>query len=96
MIYKALGVPPVVDPSGPAELRPLSLTMTLPKNSVINAKRQSVLVYNRFSRANFPNAIGWNLPSAGQSQGSSSDLDLSRRLPGEPEILPLRDRANVV
>ncbi|KAL2012511.1 hypothetical protein VTN00DRAFT_36 [Thermoascus crustaceus] len=94
LIYKVSGVPPVIDSSGPAELRPLSLNMSLPKNSALSTKRQSILVYNRFSRANFPSAIGWNLPLAARSQ--DSDLSYSRSGPDEPETLPLRDRTNMV
>ncbi|KAI1912014.1 hypothetical protein LOZ53_002315 [Ophidiomyces ophidiicola] len=62
LINKALGVIPIVDPSGPAEIRPLSLHMQLPKNSAVNNKRQSIMAYNRFSRANYPEDVGWEIP----------------------------------
>ncbi|KAG2411927.1 hypothetical protein HFD88_009483 [Aspergillus terreus] len=62
-IYKVMGVPPVVDPSGPAEIRPLSANEPLPKNSFLNSKRRSVMLYNRFSRSNYPEDIGWDIPS---------------------------------
>lgn len=58
-----MGVPPVVDPSGPAEIRPLSANEPLPKNSFLNSKRRSVMLYNRFSRSNYPEDIGWDIPS---------------------------------
>ncbi|KAH8431978.1 putative plasma membrane antiporter [Aspergillus melleus] len=61
-IYTAAGVPPVVDPSGPAEIRPLSANQALPKNSYMNAKRRSIMLFNRFSRANYPGNLGWELP----------------------------------
>ncbi|PLB45321.1 Na(+)/H(+) antiporter 1 [Aspergillus steynii IBT 23096] len=61
-IYTAAGVPPVVDPSGPAEIRPLSANQALPKNSYLNAKRRSIMLFNRFSRANYPGNLGWELP----------------------------------
>lgn len=63
VIYKVAGVSPVVDPSGPAEIRPLSANQALPKNSYPNAKRRSILLFNRFSRSNYPENIGWELPS---------------------------------
>lgn len=53
LIYKSLGVNPVVDKEGPTEVRRLSRTMSLPKNSSVDPKRRdSVTVYNRFSRPN--------------------------------------------
>ncbi|KAF9892601.1 hypothetical protein FE257_001003 [Aspergillus nanangensis] len=44
LIYKFLGVPPVVDPSGPTEVRPLSANQSLPSNSFLNSKRRSCLL----------------------------------------------------
>lgn len=37
--------------------------MQLPKNSAVNNKRQSIMAYNRFSRANYPSNTGWDLPT---------------------------------
>ncbi|THC92941.1 hypothetical protein EYZ11_007584 [Aspergillus tanneri] len=62
LIYKLAGVPPVIDPSGPAEIRPLSRNEVLPKNSYVNVTRRSVMLFNRFSRSNYPSNIGWELP----------------------------------
>ncbi|KAE8159214.1 Na(+)/H(+) antiporter 1 [Aspergillus tamarii] len=59
LVYKVTGMPAVVDPSGPAEVRPLSANMALPKNSYLHSRRRSVLLYNRFSRSNFPEGFGW-------------------------------------
>ncbi|RMJ28006.1 Plasma membrane antiporter [Aspergillus sp. HF37] len=62
IIYKIAGVPPVVDPSGPAEVRPLSANMVLPKNSFVHGRRRSVMMYNRFSRSRQPEQNGLELP----------------------------------
>ncbi|PGH12720.1 hypothetical protein AJ79_04080 [Helicocarpus griseus UAMH5409] len=51
IIYKFAGVNPIVDSAGPVEIRPLSRRMSLPKNSTQNEKRNSVTVYNQFSRS---------------------------------------------
>lgn len=61
-IYKVTGVTPVVDPSGPAEVRPLSANIALPKNSFVHGRRRSIIMYNRFSRSRYPEQIGWELP----------------------------------
>ena len=63
-VYKIKGVPPVVDPSGTAEIRPLSANMPLPKNSFLHGRRRSIVMYNRFSRSRHPEQIGWELPVA--------------------------------
>ncbi|KAL1614155.1 hypothetical protein SLS56_012176 [Neofusicoccum ribis] len=47
-IYKRMGVAPIVD--NPVEISPLSINAARPKNSNYVSKRQSVIVYNRFSR----------------------------------------------
>lgn len=45
-------VKPIVDEAGPTEIRRLSLTHSTPKNSTVHPKRRdSITVYNRFSRA---------------------------------------------
>ncbi|KAI9370389.1 Na(+)/H(+) antiporter 1 [Aspergillus egyptiacus] len=72
ILYKALGVPPEVDPLGPAEVRPLSVHSHIPPNSALNAKQRSILMYNRFSRTKFPANIGWSLPHYRSVDRSSS------------------------
>ncbi|PGH33603.1 hypothetical protein GX50_03591 [[Emmonsia] crescens] len=63
IIYKIAGIQPIVDPSGPVEIRPLSRRMSLPKNSTSNEKRNSISVYNRFSRGPPPDGQStWDLP----------------------------------
>ncbi|RJE24968.1 Plasma membrane antiporter [Aspergillus sclerotialis] len=61
-VYKMKGVRPVVDPSGPVEVRPLSANMALPKNSSVHGRRRSIIMYNRFSRSRYSEQIGWELP----------------------------------
>ncbi|EEP81432.1 conserved hypothetical protein [Uncinocarpus reesii 1704] len=81
LINKALGVAPIVDPSGPAEIRPLSANMQLPKNSAVNTKRQSIMAYNRFSRSNFPSNPGWEIPTTTRNVDYESAYSQPRRAP---------------
>ncbi|KMP05540.1 Na(+)/H(+) antiporter 1 [Coccidioides immitis RMSCC 3703] len=90
LINKALGVPPIVDPSGPAELRPLSLNMQLPKNSAVSNKRQSIMAYNRFSRTNYPSNTGWDLPT---TQGVDYEAAYARQ--NRPQTLRYDDDIKV-
>ena len=51
LIYKWRGVPPIQDEDGPAVIQRLSTRDPLPKNSMADEKRGSVVVNNRFSRS---------------------------------------------
>ncbi|EGE84461.1 hypothetical protein RJZ56_003543 [Blastomyces dermatitidis] len=66
VIYKIAGINPIVDKAGPVEITPPSRRMSLPKNSMSNKKRNSITVYNRFSRGNPAEgqSSNWELPTS--------------------------------
>lgn len=84
LIYKVIGVSPMVDKEGPTEVRRLSRTMSLPKNSSIDPRRRdSVTVYNRFSRPNTSEGVSsWSLPARTSAQEAYEISEMRR----EPTI----------
>lgn len=82
--YRYKGVAPIVE-SEPVEIRVLSDNDALPNNAYTNAKRNSVIVHNRFSR---PVSIGpdpelyrWNpRDSHGSAQTPVEEVDYEKKL----------------
>lgn len=76
-----MGVTPVVDDEGPTEVMRLSRTMSVPKNSSVDPKRRnSMTVYNRFSRANSPD------PTSNWSRNNINNSNTEENF----EIFPMR------
>jgi hypothetical protein len=58
LVYKAMGVKPIVDARGPTEKWWLSISEPAPKNSTVSLKRRgSIVVHNPFSAVDLSDGV---------------------------------------
>ncbi|GME48298.1 Cation/H+ exchanger [Neofusicoccum parvum] len=80
-IYRRLGVPTIQD--DPIEIMPFSKNSPFPRNSDYLDSRQTIVVYNRFSRGKFDDKQVQNFSWVGTSERKSSLSDDEESLKGD-------------